>query len=712
MSQAAGSDQNTGSQSSPFRTIDAALSAVRGLNTAANSTIAFIDSTYHLDHTISIDNTLLNASSSLILKGASGNTTMYEGSTISSSNLAIDDSLLPTQNSSYAFGGMYGYVNGVASNNPITGAMSCPTGQTSVMFLNTTGSDWPAYFCYSADPNNAGAVDFGGMYGTVSGQPTVNPVTGAASCPSGYSATTFYGQADRDYPMTFCSRPHQSGQTADYSFGGMYGYINSGTAVSNPLTNGMSCPSGYTSAQVFGTQNVDWPAYFCYRKNQSSLPGHVYVIPVTSEPSGVVINGQIASRASYAPQVGSRDTNGTFTVQMPSSAASHSDSLIAVGTHAWRMFRCSIASLTPKSGTSNLYTATLDSVCQNANDTYGLSTISQLEGDTSFFSQSGQWVYLSAPTPRVAVYLTNPATVTVVPSTQQQLVTIAGSAAQHVHNVTITGVNFMYGGYQNQHNYVTIQSGITQQPGGANARQQAAVEIQNADHVTVTNGQFSHLFGAGIWVGHASNDIHIDANTFSDLAGTAIEAGDWNPLQTQANATQNVTFNHNTINGTGKVFADSCGIFATYIKDSEVAYNTISSIPYTGISLGWGWSYNPQIGLGNLSVHDNTISNVMQSLNDGGGIYLNSRMDGTTVFNNTINTVAETQPTYPNSYPLYSDDGNGGVTYHNNQIIQPNFDQLKNITRQQPIFGPSYPVSTSPCSYKACNITQYANTVQ
>lgn len=53
-----------------------------------------------------------------------------------------------------------------------------------------------------------------------------------------------------------------------YDFAGMFGYgMVDGRAVSypNPATGAMSCPSGYQSHPVFGTDNVDWPAFVCTR---------------------------------------------------------------------------------------------------------------------------------------------------------------------------------------------------------------------------------------------------------------------------------------------------------------------------------------------------------------------------------------------------------------------------------------------------------------
>ncbi len=115
---------------------------------------------------------------------------------------------------------------------------------------------------------------FGGMYGFSGGGTSTiltypNPATGGTSCPSGYTASQVFGTSNQDWPIYSCSRPHTANSTSVFQFGGMYGYgsDSSGamTTYVNPFTNAMSCSNGYTASQVLGTNNLDWPAYFCYK---------------------------------------------------------------------------------------------------------------------------------------------------------------------------------------------------------------------------------------------------------------------------------------------------------------------------------------------------------------------------------------------------------------------------------------------------------------
>lgn len=61
----------------------------------------------------------------------------------------------------------------------------------------------------------------------------------------------------------------KSRQSAPLLFGGTYWYLGNGACYSNPVTNGCSCPSGYTAAGVSGSDynkgRWDSWGYVCWR---------------------------------------------------------------------------------------------------------------------------------------------------------------------------------------------------------------------------------------------------------------------------------------------------------------------------------------------------------------------------------------------------------------------------------------------------------------
>jgi hypothetical protein len=77
------------------------------------------------------------------------------------------------------------------------------------------------------------------------------------------------------------------------------------------------------------------------------------------------------------------------------------------------------------------------------------------------------------------------------------------------------------------------------------------------------------------------------------------------------------------------------GIFTGYVRNIRIEHNTISNLPYTGISVGWGWSPLESI-MENNSVKFNRIYGIMNFLHDGGGIYTLSTQPGLNVSYNVI----------------------------------------------------------------------------
>ena len=59
------------------------------------------------------------------------------------------------------------------------------------------------------------------------------------------------------------------------------------------------------------------------------------------------------------------------------------------------------------------------------------------------------------------------------------------------------------------------------------------------------------------------------------------------------------------------------GLLVGFTRGSRIEHNEISHVPYTAISLGWGWSRYPHTYDGLNSVSYNHIHDHMQTLGDG-----------------------------------------------------------------------------------------------
>ena len=199
-----------------------------------------------------------------------GNTYSYKASRPGLDTITVTDALGNTASalvtvSLMDFGGMYGYSKVGNYNNPITGALNCPAGYTPRPIMGTTNVDYPLFYCYRIHADGIAAdYDFGGIYSQSGTGVRLNPLTRAASCPTGYAAHQVFGESSRnpDYPAYFCYKKHDETVPEAAAFAGMYAPAFRGS-YHNPITGGQRCPSSTSSTLMLGTANVDYPFYFC-----------------------------------------------------------------------------------------------------------------------------------------------------------------------------------------------------------------------------------------------------------------------------------------------------------------------------------------------------------------------------------------------------------------------------------------------------------------
>ena len=104
------------------------------------------------------------------------------------------------------------------------------------------------------------------------------------------------------------------------------------------------------------------------------------------------------------------------------------------------------------------------------------------------------------------------------------------------------------------------------------------------------DGAFVHLGGSGAVVEHGSQGVSITGNRFEDLSSGAIYTGDTEANRNAELESRNNTYERNTILHPGLEYTDSVAIWGGYEAGTSISHNTIESLPYSGISLGWGWN--------------------------------------------------------------------------------------------------------------------------
>ncbi len=117
----------------------------------------------------------------------------------------------------------------------------------------------------------------------------------------------------------------------------------------------------------------------------------------------------------------------------------------------------------------------------------------------------------------------------------------------------------------------------------------------------------------------------------------------------------NNTVSNNYISNIGKSYADAVGIHAFYTDTLTISNNTIRNVPYSAISLGWGWERTSESTVAkNNRIVNNRIENSMKKARDGAAIYTLGHQPGMEILGNYIKGTR-------NSFGgIYPDEGTNG----------------------------------------------------
>jgi hypothetical protein len=285
----------------------------------------------------------------------------------------------------------------------------------------------------------------------------------------------------------------------------------------------------------------------------------------------------------------------------------------------------------------------------------------------------------------------------------QVLVNARGTLARPVGHLRFDGLAFAYAtwmGVSGNQGYADDQTGFhvtgTNQPQTFEHVQFTTRTPGNLrfayDHdVTIRNDVFLHLGAVAVDFDTGSQHDTIADSRFSDISAAAVQLGGVDEVDHHPSHAGEVTRdNHiagNTITKAAQEFFDAAAIFVGYTTRTTIIHNTLSDLPYTGISIGWGWGMTdpgrfpgctgcpfeswkiyktPTTSEGNR-ILDNKVSDYLQLLYDGGGIY-SLGQQGTSLRNGELiagNVVFGKAPSHGGN-ALYTDGGSRYITLRGN----------------------------------------------
>ncbi len=338
------------------------------------------------------------------------------------------------------------------------------------------------------------------------------------------------------------------------------------------------------------------------------------------------------------------------------------DGVELVGFNEWRSFRCGVDVL---SGASII----LEQPCwENATGPVqpddGFTTVARVENAYELLDEPGEW-YLDRGR-HVVYYMPRPGEdmtgLSVIAPRLQTLLAVNGTAHAPVQNLIFSGLIFSHANWSapsGRHGYAPLQAGFHYTGAGQLTRTPAAVTFRRARHLRVQGNTFSHLGGAGLSVRDGSQQVYISGNRFEDIASSALQIGDIDDASAPAaRQNRNISVIGNSITAPGQDYHDGVGIFAGYVRDTVIENNELSDLPYTGISVGWGWGVHSYAA--NNRIIDNWIENAVSMLEDGGAIYTLGPQPNSEISGNYICMQRGRYGT------LYLDQGSSGFSIYRN----------------------------------------------
>ncbi|MEV4847520.1 RICIN domain-containing protein [Micromonospora matsumotoense] len=364
------------------------------------------------------------------------------------------------------------------------------------------------------------------------------------------------------------------------------------------------------------------------------------------------------------------------------------------------------------------------------NNTFGFDTLSKphragpfyLANAYEFLDSAGEW-YLNPGSGQlnyIPLAGQNMSSVSVELPQLQSLVNVGGSYDAPAHHIAFSGITFTgtsWLGPSSSNGFADQQTGahivgtwarpadaLTSCQEGCPlfeatrpswAQMPAAVQVSAANTITFSDSQFVNLGQTAIGIGNDANahasGVGLGASNITvtrseiarNSAGGVVVGGvraDAHHPSDQRMVNRNITISNNRVHDLGLEYRGVVSILTTYVNTSLVSHNEVYNMPYTGLSVGYGWgandaggsqhyanrglyNYQPRYSTATTAANNQVIGNyihdVMQQMTDGGCLYTLSANPGGTINENyCLRTNGW--------FGLYFDEGSRYYTARNN----------------------------------------------
>ena len=260
---------------------------------------------------------------------------------------------------------------------------------------------------------------------------------------------------------------------------------------------------------------------------------------------------------------------------------------------------------------------------------------------------------------------------------------IEGTVDNPVKNLVFSGIRFSHSNWNlpSKTGVCFAQAGqYTVNIEGTNTqyfkRPESAILVNFADNIKFEKNIFMNLGSTGLDLYKGVSNSAVIGNIFYKISGNGIsiakfsEADEsqvvmYNPKDEREGCSDNRIAN-NLITEVCDDYINTCGIAAGYPRGLLIEHNEIYNLPYSGVSVGWGWEDKPNFMTNNI-IRWNHIYDVLKILCDGGGIYTLSRQPESEISNNYIHDIYRSHWAVGSlNNGIFLDQGSSGILLKKN----------------------------------------------
>jgi hypothetical protein len=233
---------------------------------------------------------------------------------------------------------------------------------------------------------------------------------------------------------------------------------------------------------------------------------------------------------------------------------------------------------------------------------------------------------------------------------------------RNTQNVIVRNIQFSYAGVGlDPGDYISEQAGSVLD---------SAVLVDDASDIRLDGLTVSHVAGYAVWFRSQCRNSELVHSLLEDLGGGGVRIGETGAPPPAARKTSFIIVNNNVIRSGGRLFPGSVGVLMGHSSHNRISHNDIYDFYYSGISVGWTWTYDQDPESDNV-IERNRIHQLGQGyLSDLGGIYTLGELSGSTIRGNLVFDITAYPYSRAGAWGLYADAASSDILFEGNVVYR------------------------------------------